>query len=72
MTKDPQWKKLYQAMKKGRRLTALDCFKLCGTLNAHKRIADLEKHLDTYVYKGWRKVKGVKLREYSMGRLTVR
>ncbi|HJS82297.1 MAG TPA: hypothetical protein VJ742_05620 [Nitrososphaera sp.] len=66
MTKTPQWKLLYQAMQKGKRLTMLDIFKLTGSLNGHKRIDDIEKHLDTYVYKGWRKVGSKRYREYSM------
>lgn len=65
--KHPQWKLLYWAMKhKRRKLTALDGFKLCGTMNMHKRISELEKHLNTYVYKGWRKVGSKRYREYSM------
>lgn len=68
--KETQWKKLHQAMSKGRRLTALDGFKICGTLNMWKRIQELEKHLDTHVSRGWKHVGGKRVREFFMkGRL---
>ncbi len=64
MTKTPQWKVCWLALKKGRRLTMLDGFKLCGTLNLHKRCEDIEDHLGIVVRRGWRTVRGRRLREF--------
>lgn len=63
--KTPQWKLLYWAMQKGRRLTALDCFKLCGTMNAWKRMADVRKHTGKMVYRDWKPGKR-RIREFFM------
>lgn len=64
--KDPQWKILYQAMQKDRRLTALDCFKLCGTKNVYGRMQDIAKQTRLTVYKDWKKVGNKWIRMWFM------
>lgn len=64
--KQPQWKLLYQAMQKGRRLTALDCFKLCGTMNAWKRMYDVNKQTGKMVHREWKKVGNKQIRIFFM------
>ena len=65
-SKDPQWKKLYQALQKGRRLTALDCFKLCGTMNAWKRMSDVQAQTGRVVHRDWKKVGNKRIRVFFM------
>lgn len=62
----PQWKLLYWAMQKGRRLTALDVFKLSGSLNAHKRMQDVVKQTGLMVFRGWNTVGKKRVRVFFM------
>lgn len=38
-----QTQKIYKALKRGRRLTMLSIHRLCGSLNGHRRLAEVER-----------------------------
>ncbi len=42
MKRVTQADKVIRALRRGKTLTMLDGFKLCGTMNLHKRIAEIE------------------------------
>lgn len=63
MKDDSQVSKIALALRKGHTLTMLDCFRLCGTLNAHKRLDELEQR-GFKLHKGWKYHKGRRLRTW--------
>lgn len=43
MQKESQTRKIWKALKRGRRLTMDSIRSLCGSLNGHKRIREIER-----------------------------
>lgn len=73
--KQTQVDKIYKALKAGRVLTALDIFRISGSLSATRRITDIVRigpkaahpHAGRIVIaRGWKVVKGRKYRSYRM------
>lgn len=52
---------------RGKAMSSLDCYRACGTLNAHKRVAELEED-GHQIIREYRVVGGVRIRHYKMGR----
>jgi len=61
-----QTQKIYKALKAGRRLTSLSVFRLCGSLNAHKRVSEVERQYGIAVTRKPVLRNGKRLREYSL------
>ena len=63
----PQWKVIYNYMKKGKKVTPYSALKLCRTLCLHKRIDDIERFMDVEVKRDWKRVnKRTRVMEYRL------
>lgn len=61
-----QTQKIYSALRKGRRLTMASIYALCGSLNGHRRIAELEHQYGIKVQRTSIKRNGRKLTQWSL------
>lgn len=61
-----QTQKIYSALKKGRRLTMASIHSLCGSLNGHKRIAEVERIYGVRVARRSIRRNGRKLTQWSL------
>lgn len=61
-----QTQKIYTALKRGRRLTMDSIRALCGSLNGHKRIAEIERQHGIKIPKRKIKRNGRELTQWSL------
>ncbi len=61
-----QTQKIYKALKAGRRLTMASIHSLCGSLNGHKRIAEVERQYGVAVSRRSITRNGRKLTQWSL------
>lgn len=61
-----QTQKIYKALKQGRKLTMLSIHKLCGSLNGHRRIPEVERIYGVHVTKTKIERNGRKLTQWSL------
>lgn len=61
-----QTAKIYKALKQGRRLTMASIHSLCGSLNGHRRIAEIERQYGITVSRRSIKRNGRKLTQWSL------
>ncbi len=61
-----QTKKIYNALRKGRRLTMASIYTLCGSLNGHKRIREVERQYGVSVARRSIQRNGRKLTQWSL------
>jgi hypothetical protein len=61
-----QTQKIYSALRKGRRLTMASIHSLCGSLNGHKRIREVERQYGIAVARRSIKRNGRNLTQWSL------
>ena len=66
MQKESQTKKIWKALKRGRRLTMLSMHQLCGSLNGHRRLAEVERQYGVTVRCTKIKYKGRWISQWSL------
>jgi hypothetical protein len=60
-----QNQRILHALKQGRTLTQVSIFRLCGSLNGHKRLAEIEAH-GVSIKRGWKQVGRNRIRTYRL------
>jgi len=66
MNKQSQNAKILKALNAGRKLTSLDVFKVSGSLNAHKRVSEIERAYGITVKRKPLVKSGRRLRVFSL------